>query len=74
MEMVLGTESLLKLKIKKAKAQEPGPQRKHSRISREDKRTIFVISKALEALPYEERINMLKALNIDQHSLIPKSE
>jgi len=43
-------------------------------LSREDRRNVFKISKALEAMPTSERVKILGALNIDHSSLAPKSE
>ena len=48
--------------------------KKNLRVSKEDKRNIYYISKALEALHPDEKNNLLKALNIDPASLLPKNE
>ena len=67
--------SMRKIKVKKQKsASIDGAKRKITKISREDRRTIYVISQALDQMPFENRMKLLSALNIDHQSLIPKSE
>ena len=74
--------NLLKLKVKKASTakgrsalQKSSESRyKQFKISREDKRNIYYMKKALESLSAEEQNNLLNVLGIDPQSLIPKTE
>ena len=47
---------------------------KQFKISKEDKRNIYYMKKALESLTPDEKINLLNALGIDPQSLVPKTE
>ena len=48
--------------------------RRKQKLSKEDKKNIYMISKLLERMSSYERNNLLNALNIDSQSLMPKSE
>ena len=49
-------------------------QRASVRLSREEKRSIFFINKALEALQLQEREDIFKALGINPEDLQPITE
>lgn len=77
--MEIDMETGESLGLAKATRRQPKKQQikapdKKFRISKEDKRNIYYISKALDALSQAERDNLLNALNIDPASLIPRTE
>lgn len=66
--------SLAKVTRRQPKRQLAKSTDKKVRISKEDKRNIYDMSKQLDALQPAERDNLLGALNIDPASLIPSTE
>ena len=74
MDIDMGSgENLLSMKLKKSKdarrnkvvSMSYDMSKRKVRISKEDKKNVYYMSKALDALGHNERTNLLNALNID---------